>query len=137
MRTALKAREQARVDALRMLMTSVKNVEVERGHPLSDDEVLEVASRDAKRMRESIEAFEKGGRTDLVERERAQLAVLEAYLPAALTDDELAALVDEAITETGATAAQQMGAVMKAVMPKIKGRADGSRVSALVKARLG
>src|SRR6267142_216208 len=99
MRAALKARDQTRVDALRMLMAAVKNTEVERGHQLSDDEVIEVAMRDAKRRRESIEAFEKGGRTDLVERERAQLAVIEAYLPAALTDEELAALVDEAIAE--------------------------------------
>lgn len=137
MRAALKAREQARVDALRMLMTGVKNAEVERGHPLDDDEVLDVATRDAKRRRESIEAFEKAGRTDLVERERAQLAVIESYLPAGLTDDELAGLVDEAVAETGASSPKEMGAVMKALMPKVKGRADGSRVSALVKERLG
>ena len=137
MRSAMKARDQARVATLRMLMTSVKNVEVEKIHELSDDEVLEVVAREAKRRRESIEAFSKGGRADLVEKETAELGVLEAYLPARLTDDELAALVDKAIAETGASSPKQMGEVMKALMPQVRGRADGAQVSALVKARLG
>ena len=137
MRTAMKAREQARVAALRMLMTAVKNAEVEKLHELSDDEVLDVIAREAKRRRESIEAFEKGGRTDLVEKETAELRVLESYLPEKLSDDELAAIVDQAVAETGATSPKQMGEVMKALMPKIRGRADGAQVSALVKAKLG
>src|SRR5919108_3043516 len=89
MRAAMKAREQARVATLRMLMTAVKNTEVEKLHELSDDEVVEVIAREAKRRRESIEAFEKGGRSDLVEKETAELRVLEAYLPDKLSDDEL------------------------------------------------
>jgi hypothetical protein len=137
MRTAMKARDQARVGALRMLMAAVKNSEVEKLHELSDDEVVEVVAREAKRRRESIEAFEKGGRADLVEKESAELGVLEAYLPAKLSDEELAGIVDEAIAETGASSPKQMGEVMKAVMPKVRGRADGAQVSALVKARLG
>lgn len=137
MRTAMKARDQARVAALRMLMTSVKNTEVEKRHDLTDDEVLEVVVGEAKRRRESIEAFTKGGRTDLVDKESAELGVLEAYLPAKLSDVELAALVDQAIAETGASSPKQLGDVMKAVMPKVRGRADGAQVSALVKARLG
>jgi uncharacterized protein len=137
MREAMKAREQVRVGALRMLMTAVKNTEVEKLHELSDDEVLEVIAREAKRRRESIEAFEKGGRSDLVEKETGELAVLEAYLPERLSDEELSALVDRAISETGASTPRQMGEVMKALMPKLRGRADGAQVSAMVKARLG
>jgi len=133
----MKAREQTRVSTLRMLMAAMKNTQVEKGHELSDDEVVEVVSREAKRRRESMEAFEKGGRAELVEKEKAELAVLEAYLPQQLGEDELAALVDEAISETGASSPKEMGAVMKVVMGKVKGRADGAAVSAMVRARLG
>ena len=137
MREAMKAREQARVSTLRMLMSAVKNAEVERGHPLDDDEVIDVAAKEAKRRKESIGAFKQGGREDLVAKESAELSVLEAYLPAGLSEEELAALVDEAIAETGASSPKQMGEVMKALMPKIRGRAEGGVVSALVKQRLG
>ncbi|MFA5891860.1 MAG: GatB/YqeY domain-containing protein [Actinomycetota bacterium] len=137
MRAAMKAREQTRVGTLRMLMAAVKNSEVERGRALDDDEVLDAITREAKRRRESIDAFTKGGRDELVAKETAELAVLESYLPAALTEAELAALVDEAIAEAGATDPKQMGVVMKVLVPKIRGRADGGAVSALVRARLG
>jgi uncharacterized protein YqeY len=137
MRGAMKAREAVRVAALRMLMAAIKNAEVEKRHELSDDEVLDVVTREAKRRRESIEAFEKGGREDLVAKEAAELTVLDSYLPERLSDEELAALVDAAIAETGADSPKQMGEVMKALMPKLRGRADGGQVSALVKARLG
>jgi uncharacterized protein YqeY len=137
MRDAMKAREQLRVATLRMLMAAVKNTEVEKLHELSDDEVLEVVVREAKRRRESIDAFKQGGRDDLVQKEGDELAVLEAYLPERLSDEELAKLVDEAIAETGASTPKQMGGVMKALMPKVRGRADGAEVSALVKGKLG
>jgi uncharacterized protein YqeY len=137
MRDAMKAREGVRVATLRLLMTAVKNAEVERLRELDDDDVLEVIAREAKRRRESIDAFAAGGRTDLVEKETAELGVLESYLPAKLSDDELGAIVDDAIAETGASTPKQMGEVMKALMPKVRGRADGAQVSALVKARLG
>ena len=137
MRGAMKAREAVRVAALRMLMAAIKNAEVEKRHELSDDEVLDVVTREAKRRRESIEAFEKGGREDLVAKETAELTVLDSYLPERLSDEELAALVDAAIAETGADSPKQMGEVMKALMPKLRGRADGGQVSALVKSRLG
>jgi uncharacterized protein len=137
MRAAMKAREQTRVSTLRMLMAAMKNTQVEKGHELDDEEVVEVIAREAKRRRESMEAFEKGGRPELVEKEGSELAVLETYLPERLSDDDLAALVDEAIAETNATSPKEMGQVMKALMPKVKGRADGAAVSALVRARLG
>jgi len=137
MRAAMKAREERRVSALRMLMTAIRNAEVERGHHLDDEEVVEMVVREAKRRRESIEMFEKGNRPELVDKETAELTVLEGYLPQQLSADELASLVDEAMAETGATEPKQMGAVMKALMPKVKGRADGGALSAMVKARLG
>jgi uncharacterized protein len=137
MRAAMKARDSARVSALRMLMSAVKNTEVERGHELTDEEVIEVAAREAKRRRESIDAFRSGGRDDLVQKESAELAILESYLPDQLSAEELERVVEEAIAETGASAPKDMGAVMKVVMPKVKGRADGSVVSAAVKSRLG
>jgi uncharacterized protein YqeY len=137
MRAAMKAREQTRVSTLRMLMAAVKNTQVDKGHELDDEEVVDVVAREAKRRRESMEAFEKGGRDELVEKERAELNVLEAYLPERMGEAELASLVDEAIAETGATSAKEMGQVMKALMPKVKGRADGAAVSTLVRARLG
>lgn len=137
MRAAMKARDPVRVSTLRMLMSAIKNAEVERGRELTDDEVVEVASREAKRRKESIEAFEKGARADLVANEQAELAVLEEYLPDQLSDEDLAGLVDEAIAEAGAAGPKDMGRVMKAVMPKVAGRADGARVSALVRSRFG
>ena len=137
MRDAMKARDATRVAALRLLMSSVKVVEKEKLHDLSDDEVLDVIAREAKRRRESIDMFGQGGRTDLVDKETAELKILEGYLPDKLSDADLATLVDEAIAETGASTPKQMGEVMKALMPKVRGRADGGQVSALVKSRLG
>jgi uncharacterized protein len=137
MRDAMKARDPARVATLRLLMAAITNVEKEKIRQLDDDEVLEVIAREAKRRRESIEAFEKGGRQDLVDKEAAELKVLETYLPDRLSDEELAKLVDQAIAETGASTPKQMGEVMKALMPKLRGRADGAQVSGLVKSRLG
>ncbi|HVL89173.1 MAG TPA: GatB/YqeY domain-containing protein [Actinomycetota bacterium] len=136
LKDAMKARDQVRVATLRMLIAAVKNAQVEKMHELDDDEVIEVATREAKRRKESIEAFRSGGRDDLVTKEEAELAVLQQYLPEQLGDDELAALVDDAIAETGATGPKEMGAVMKALMPKVRGRADGAAVSAMVKQRL-
>jgi len=137
MREAMKARDQIRVATLRLLVSSITNVEKEKIKELSDDEVLEVVAREAKRRRESIDAFRSGGRDDLVDKETAELAVLEGYLPEKLSEDELATLVDQAIAETGASSPKQMGEVMKALMPKIRGRADGAQVSGLVKSKLG
>ena len=136
MRAAMKTREQTRVSTLRMLMAGMKNTQVEKGHELDDEEVLEVIAREAKRRRESMEAFEKGGRAELVEKEAAELAVLESYLPKRLSEEELRSLVDEAIAESGASSPKDMGNVMKVLMPKVKGRADGTAVSAAVRARL-
>lgn len=137
MNDALRAGEKLRLGALRMLSAGITNREKELGHELSDDEVREVAAREMKRRAESIEAFEKGGREDLVEKETAEREVLAPYAPAMLTEAEVDGLVDDAIAETGATSMKDMGRVMGAVMARGKGRVDGGAVQAKVRARLG
>jgi uncharacterized protein YqeY len=137
MREALKAGERVRLGALRMLLASVKNREVELRHELSDEEFVEVASREVKRRKEAAEAFEGGGRQELADKEREEQAVLEAYLPAQLSDDEVRELVDEAVDATGASGPGDLGKVMGHVMGKAKGRVDGGTVNRLVRARLG
>ena len=132
----MKARAKVRLAALRFLSSSVKNREVELGHELSEEEFHEVAGREARRRKESIEAYEKGGRQDLVDREREELATIEAYLPPALSDEEMERMIDDAIAASGATGPKDMGKVMKAVMAKARGQVDGSVVSARVRERL-
>jgi uncharacterized protein YqeY len=135
---AMKARDELTTATLRMALTAVSTEEVagKQSRELSDDEVLRVLSREAKKRREAAEAFEAAGRTELAERERAEGVVLDAYLPAQLGDNELAEIVRVAIAEAGATAPQQMGAVMKLVQPNLAGRADGKRVSDEVRRQL-
>src|SRR2546423_13975447 len=136
-RAALKAGEKVRRSALQLLSAAVKNREVELLHPLDDEEFVEVATREAKRRREAIEAYEKAGREDRAATEREELEVLQAYLPAQLTDAEVEAMIDEAIAETGAAGPGDMGKVMSAVMSKAKGRVDGRAVQPKVRSRLG
>jgi len=136
---AMRSRDQVRLRTLRMALTAITNEEVAGSavHELSDEDVLKVLTREAKKRREAAEAFEAAGRADQAEAERAEGEVLAGYLPAQLSDEELAAMVAEAVEETGATEQRQMGDVMKALMPKVAGRADGKRVSAAVRERLG
>jgi uncharacterized protein YqeY len=136
---AMRARDQVRLRTLRMALTSITNEEVSGHavHELSDDDILKVLTREAKKRREAAEAYEAAGRTDQAEAERAEGEVLAGYLPAQLTDAELTALVSAAIAETGATGMPGMGKVMKAVTPQVAGRADGARVAAEVRKQLG
>ena len=135
---SMRARDELTTATLRMVLTAVGNEEVagKAARQLSDDEVLKVIVREAKKRREAAEAFTSGGRADRAERELAEGGVLETDLPAQLSDEELTALVREAVAETGATGPQAMGAVMKVVNPKVAGRAEGGRVAAAVKAAL-
>jgi hypothetical protein len=135
---AMKARDELRTATLRMVLTAVKTEEVSGGaaRELADDEVLTVLAREAKKRRESAEAYAGAGRPELAEREDAERAVVEEYLPAQLADAELAAIVTAAIEQAGATGPQQMGAVMKLVTPQVAGRAEGGRVAAEVKQQL-
>jgi len=135
---AMKARDASRLSALRMLKAAVMNKGVEKGRDLDDAEVLQVIASLAKQRRDSIEQFAKAGRTDLVEKETAELNILQAYLPAGATPEEINAAVAEAIAETGASSPKDMGKVMKAVMPKLAGKnADGKAVNEAVRRTLG
>jgi len=134
--TALKARESDRANTLRMVISAFKNAEIEKRGPLTDEEQLGQIQKAIKVRREAIEGAVKAGRADLQAKEEAELAILSAYLPAQMTDADLAAAVAAAIAETGAKGPQDMGKVMKALMPKIAGKADGAKASAAVKQKL-
>jgi uncharacterized protein YqeY len=135
---AMKARDASRLSALRMLKAAVMNKSVEKGRDLEDAEVLQVVASLVKQRRDSIEQFAKAGRTDLVEKETAELAVLQTYMPPSATPEEIETAVAEAIKETGATSVKDMGKVMKAVMPKLAGKnADGKAVNEAVRRTLG
>ena len=135
---AMKAKDAARLSALRMLKAAIMNKGVEKGRDLEDPEVLQVVSSLVKQRRDSIEQFGKAGRTDLVDKETGEIAVLEAYLPPAASPAEIEAAVSAAIAETGATSPKDMGKVMKAVMPMLAGKnADGKAVNEAVRRKLG
>ncbi len=133
---AAKAKDSLRLSALRMLKTAVHNKEIDVKRELTEAEFLQVVSAMVKQRRESIEQFERGGRRDLVEKEQAELTVIQEFLPQPLAEDELMALIDRAITETGAVGPKDMGKVMKKLMPLISGKADGKEVSEKVKQKL-
>lgn len=136
MKAALKAGEKVRLAALRLLAASVKNREVELGHELTDEEYLEMVAREVKRRKEAADAYEQAGRQDLLDREREEQMVLEAYLPEQLSEQEVSVLIDQAIEETGASGPGDIGKVMGWVMGKAKGRIDGGALSGQVKDRL-
>ena len=133
----MKAREQDRLMYLRNMKSVLKNKAIDARRDLSDEEVIQALSTLAKQRKESIEAFTNGGRLDLVEKEAAELKVIEEFLPQQLSAEELEKLIREAIAETGAAGAKDMGKVMKALMPKTAGRADGKLLSEKVKSLLG
>lgn len=137
--SAMRARDTVRTQTIRMALTAITNEEVagSSARELDDDEVIRVLTREAKKRREAAEAYETGGRPERAADERAEGAVLEDYLPAQLTDEELTALVADAIAETGASGPKAMGQVMRAVNPKVGGRAEGGRVAAEVRKQLG
>jgi uncharacterized protein YqeY len=137
--TAMRARDQVRMRTLRMALTSITNEEVAgtSARDLSDEEIVKVLTREAKKRREAAEAFGAAGRDEQAAAERAEGDVLAAYLPAQLGDEELAVLVSDAITETGAVGMKSMGQVMKVLTPRLAGQADGARVAAEVRRQLG
>jgi len=134
---AMKAGDKVTVGALRMLSAAITNREKDVGHELTDDEVREVAGKEVKKRAESIEAFSAAGRTELVEKEEAERAVLEPYAPAQLDAAAVDALIDDAFAATGASGPQDMGKVMGFIMGKAKGQVDGGLVQKKVKDRLG
>jgi hypothetical protein len=135
---AMKAHDQVRLATVRMLKAALMNREVERGRPLTDAEELQVVGMLVKQHKDSIDQFGRGGRQDLVDKETAELAILEAYLPPVVDADEMERVVAEAIADTGAASPRDMGKVMKAVMAKLSGaQIDGKAVSDLVRRKLG
>lgn len=135
-KTAMKARDAERRDALRLIVNALKNSEKELQRPLSDEEELQVLQRERKRRVEAAEAFRSGGHEDRAEAEERELAILEEFMPAPLGEEEIEEIVDDAIAEVGATSMADLGRVMADVMPQIAGRADGSVVSQLVREKL-
>lgn len=136
--TAMKAREELRLSVLRMAKTALKNRQIEVGKPLSDDQAIAVLRTLVKQRRDSVEQFRKGGREDLAAKEEAETVILQAYLPAEASDEDISAAVAAAIAETGASGPQDLGKAMKAAMAKLAGKnADGKRVNQMVRAKLG
>jgi uncharacterized protein YqeY len=129
---AMRSGDALRRDTLRMVQNAIYNIEKARKVTLSEDEILAVVTRETKTRRESVEAFRKGAREDLAAKEEAEIAILADYLPTALTEDELRALVEQGVTETGAASARDLGKVMSWLSPRIRGRADGKLASGLV-----
>ena len=134
---AMRAREKQRLATIRLITAAIKQREVDERIELDDEQVLLVLDKMCKQRRESISQFEKAGRDDLIDVEVREMEVIQGYLPEQLGDDEIAALIDAAMSDTGATAIKDMGKVMRQLKPKLQGRADMSAVSAMIKARLG
>ena len=133
---AMKGKEKERLEAIRFIQAAIKRQEVDTRKDLDDQAVIAILNNQAKQRRDSIEQFKKGGRNDLVVKEEAELKVLQSYLPEQLSSDELEKIVAETIKESGASGMKDLGAVMKALMPKVAGRADGGAISALVRQKL-
>ena len=137
MTAAMKAREAARLSTLRMVKAAMQNREIEKGGELSEEELTKALQSLVKQRRDSVEQYEKAGREELAEKERAEIAVIEEYLPRAASREEIEQAVGEAIAETGASSLKEMGAVMKAALARLAGRnADGKTVSEVVKSKL-
>lgn len=136
MKEAMKAKEKERLAVIRMVRGAVKQQEIDGKKELDDDGVIAVISKEVKMRRDSIAEFQKGGREDLVAQNEAEIAFLMPYLPQQLSEDEVRALVKEAVEQTGAASPKDMGKVMGALMPKVKGKADGKLVNTLVKEAL-
>ena len=136
MKQAMRDRNAPRRDVIRLLRSAIRNEEIRVQKDLDDDAVIQVLSRQAQQRRDSIEAFTQGNREDLADKERAELEVIMEYMPQQLSADEIAALVAQTISEVGASGPGDMGKVMSAIMPQVRGRAEGREVSAAVMARL-
>lgn len=135
-KSALKARDQLRLDTVRLIKASAKNKEIELLHPLSEAEFLTVISKMVSQRHDSIEQFKKGGRPDLVEKEEKELTILQSYLPKPLSQDEVKSLIDEAVIQTKASGLKDMGMIMKALRDKVSGRFDGKLLADMVKSKL-
>ncbi len=137
MKAAMKAREKERLGAIRLIQAEIKRIEVDERIELDDNRVIAVLDKMLKQRKDSIQQFEAAGRQELADREKAEMSVIREFLPAALSDQELNALIEAAITSTGAESIRDMGKVMGILKPQLQGRADMGAVSQMIKARLG
>lgn len=137
LKKAMKSGEKLKVSTLRLLLSEIRNAEIAKRGELDEGEALVVAAHEARKRKEAIEEFARGGRQDLVDKESSELEVLTAYLPAQMPEDELRQLIDAAISEAGATSPGDLGKVMSVLMPRVKGKADGKVVNQLVRESLG
>lgn len=136
MKQAMKSQDKFKLSVIRMVRASIKNIEIDQRRTLSDSEVLDVLNREIKQRRDSLQEFEKAGRSDLADGLKAELDVLAVYMPQQLSEEEVKAIVQQTIQEVGASSKADMGKVMGALMPKVKGRADGKLINQLVQQSL-
>jgi len=136
MKDAMKSNDKLRLSAIRMMRSAVKNREIEVRRTLSDEDVIRVIQGMVRKGEESLEQFEKGGRADLVEKEKKEIEILKSFLPQALGQEEILKIIDECIQETQASSLKDLGKVMKSIMPKLGGKADGKLINQLVKEKL-
>jgi uncharacterized protein YqeY len=132
MKTAMRKQDKFRLSVIRMVRASIKNVEIDQRTTLTDNEVLEILGRELKQRKDSLQDFEKAGRNDLVEALEAEIAIIAEYMPEQLSEDEITVIVKQTLEEIGASSKAEMGKVMGALMPKVKGRADGKLVNQVV-----
>ncbi|MGD8408051.1 MAG: GatB/YqeY domain-containing protein [Thiohalophilus sp.] len=136
-KTAMRSKDKERLATLRLITAAIKQKEVDERIELNDEQIISVLEKMIKQRKDSIEQFEKAGRTELADKEKAELAIINEYMPAQLTEAEINAAIDAAIAETGASEMKEMGKVMGVLKPKLAGKADMSQVSALIKQKLG
>ncbi|MBK3333218.1 GatB/YqeY domain-containing protein [Persephonella atlantica] len=136
MKAAMKSGDKDRLSVIRMLISEIKKVQIDKKRELTDEEIIQVLQRYAKQRKESIKQYREAGREDLAQKEEKELQIVQEFLPQPLSEEEIEKIVEEVIQETGASSMKDMGKVMKAVMEKVKGRADGSTVSSIVKKKL-
>jgi len=132
MKQAMRSQEKFKLTTIRMIRASIKNLEIDLKRSLDDNEVLDILSREIKQRKDSLQEFEKAGRDDLAKDIAAEIDIISVYLPAQLTEEEIKVIVQQTLQETGASSKAEMGKVMTALMPKVKGRADGKLVNTLV-----
>ncbi|MEO3947396.1 GatB/YqeY domain-containing protein [Gorillibacterium sp. CAU 1737] len=136
MKQAMKSQDKFKLSVIRMVRSAIKNIEIDQRKTLDDNEVLDILNREIKQRRDALQEFQKAGRDDLAESAQAEIAVIAKYLPQQLTEEEVQAIVRQTIQETGASSKADMGKVMSALMPKVKGRADGKLVNQVVQQNL-
>lgn len=136
LKQAMKDKDKTRLSVIRMVRAAVMNRQIETGTPLTDDEMVSIVQKELKQRQDSLQAFESAGRSDLIQAVKLEIEILHEYMPAQLSDEELQQIVADIIAEVGATSKGDMGRVMSAVMPKVRGRADGKRVQQAVQSRL-